>query len=329
MKKILTCLPLFFFLYQVIYSQTPEVTGKPIAELFTDFHYNLKDTTKTTGFGLSRAYVGYNFQSVNNFSGSVIMNIGSADELSAGSVSRRYAYFKYAFISWKKDKLNLSLGITGTHLTEFQQKFWGKRYIADTFLSLNGYGYVSDLGFALEYKFNDIWQADFTLMNGEGYSKLQLDNNLKTSAGINITPRKQLAIRLYGDISKPHGTWQYTLVGFAGFKNDLITIGGEASYKSNMDMTTGHNSWGISWTGAITVLKNTELFARYDYSTSVAGIGDNYHWNYLKDNDFAVLGVQYTFNQNVKLALDYQSKFPYSAEEQISNQIFLNALFKF
>lgn len=329
MKKILTVLPVLFFLFQVNHSQTLENTGKPIAEIFADFHYNLKDTTKTTGFGLNRAYFGYNFLPVNNFSGSIILNIGNPDELAAGSVSRRYAYFKYAFISWSKDKLKLSFGITGTHLNDYQQKFWGKRYIADTFQSIKGYGYISDLGFAIDYTFNDIWKADFTLMNGEGYSKLQLDNNVKTSAGLNITPVKQLAIRLYGDISRPHGIWQYTLIGFAGFKNELITVGVEASYKSNLDMIEGHNSWGLSGTGAITIFKNTELFTRYDYSTSATAPGDTIHWNYLSDGNFTVVGVQYTFNQNVKIALNYQNMYPYSQSLQISDLIYLNALFRF
>lgn len=329
MKKFLVVLPLLFSICQDNYSQSLEFTGKPVAEIFADFHYNLKDTSKTTGFGLTRAYFGYNFLPVNNFSGSVILNIGSPDDLARGSVSRRYAYFKYAFISWSKDKLNLSFGITGTHLTEYQQKFLGKRYIADTFLSLNGYGYVSDLGFALDYKFNEVWRADFTLMNGEGYSKLQLDNNLKTSAGLYITPVKQLAIRLYGDISRPHGSWQYTLIGFAGFKNELITVGAEASYKSNLDMIAKHNSWGLSGTAAISVLKNTELFARYDYSTSATVPGETIQWNYMMDGNFVIYGLEYTFSKNVKVALNYQGMYPYSQSLQISDLIYLNALFRF
>jgi len=329
MKKILPVLLVSLSLYQVIYSQTEEITGKPVAEIFTDFHYNLNDTAKTTGFGLNRAYLGYNFLLGDNFSASIIVNIGSPDDLSSGSLHRRYAYFKYAFISWSKDKLNLSFGITGTHLSDYQQKFWGKRYIADTFLSINGYGYISDLGFALDYKFNDIWKADFTLMNGEGYSELQLDNNVKTSAGLTITPVKQVAIRLYGDLTKPHGIWQNTLIAFAGFKNELITIGAEASYKSNLDMIGGHHAWGISGTGGISVSKKAEIFARYDYSASVTVPGDIIQWNYNMDGSFAVFGIQYTFSQNVKMALNYQGTYPYNPGRQITDAIYVNALFKF
>jgi hypothetical protein len=210
--------------YQVTNSQIVPTQGKPVAEIFTDFHYNINDTSKTTGFGLNRAYFGYNFIPGGNFSGSVIVTIGTPDDLPPGSTHRRYAYFREASLSWTKDKLNLTFGITGTRIFNYQQQFWGKRYIASTYQQLNGYGFIADLGVVMDYKFNDIFKGDISIMNGEGYSELQLDNSVKTSAGLTITPVRQLAFRLYGDIDKPLGTWQYTLVGFAGFKNELITF---------------------------------------------------------------------------------------------------------
>ena len=329
MKKTLPVLLVAFFFCQVTLAQTAVNTGKPIVEIFTDFHYDINDTAKTTGFGLNRAYMGYTYLPGDNFSATIIVNIGSPEELSAGSQPRRYAYFREVSIAWSKDNLNIYFGITGTRLFDFQQKFWGKRYIANTYQSINGYGYVADLGFAMDYKINDILKVDFTLMNGEGYSELQLDNSVKTSIGLTIFPIKELAIRLYGDITKPHGIWQNTLIGFVGFKNDLLTIGGEVSYKSNLDIVGGHDVWGISGTGGISVTKKTEIFARYDYSSSVIVPGDILQWNYTMDGSFAVIGVQYTFSHNVKVALNYQGTFPYNPGSHITDAIFMNALFRF
>jgi hypothetical protein len=329
MKKILLLLITALSISQVSYSQTTENSGKPIAEIFTDFHYNLNDTTKTTGFGLNRAYFGYNFLPPGDFSGTIIVTVGNPEELSSGAVHRRYAFFREASITYSKDKLNMSLGITGTHLYDFQQKFWGKRYIANTYQSINGYGFVADLGLGIFYKFNEIWKGDFAIMNGEGYSELQLDNSVKTSAGVTITPVKQLAFRLYGDINRPMGIWQYTLIGFAGFKNDLITIGGEVSYKSNLDLTEGDNAWGISGTGSVGISAKTEIFVRYDYSLSSIPQGETIQWNYLLDGKFAIAGVQYTLSQNVKIALDYQNRSPYNINQQNTRSVYVNALFKF
>jgi hypothetical protein len=125
------------------------------------------------------------------------------------------------------------------------------------------------------------------------------------------------------------GIWQTTFVGFAGFKNDVITIGGEVNYKSNLDLTEGHNAWGISGTGAIGITKKIEFFTRYDYSTSVTVPGDATQWNYEKDGSFLITGFQYTFNKIVKVALDYQATFPVDNTRSFSDLIFLNALFKF
>lgn len=123
MKKILPLLLLTILFEQAASSQTTEISGKPIAEIYTDFHLNLNDTAKTTGFGLNRAYLGYNFLPAGNFSGSIIVNIGSPDDLPEGAIHRRYAYFREASLSWTNEKINVSFGITGTRIQNYQQKF--------------------------------------------------------------------------------------------------------------------------------------------------------------------------------------------------------------
>ena len=125
------------------------------------------------------------------------------------------------------------------------------------------------------------------------------------------------------------GIWQYTLIGFAGFKNDLITIGGEVSYKSNLDLTEGDNAWGISETGSVGISEKTEIFVRYDYSLTSIPQGETIQWNYLLDGKFAIAGVQYTLSQNVKIALDYQNRSPYNINQQNTRSVYVNALFKF
>jgi hypothetical protein len=329
MKRIY---PLLFFpiiVSQTIYSQTVVSQGKPIAEIFTDFHYNIKDSTKTTGFGLNRAYIGYNYLPSGNFSGTLIVTIGNPDDLPSGSVHHRYAYFREASVTYTYDKLRITGGITGTRIFDFQQKFWGKRYLANTFETLNGYGDVADLGVALDYKFNEIWSGDFTVMNGEGYSDIQRDNGVRTSAGLTFTPVKQIAVRIYGDAENLQNSWRYTLIGFFGFKNSLVTIGIEASYRSDLDKITGHDAWGLSGTGGVNIFKKTELFARCDYSTSVTLPGESIPWNFLKDGRFAIYGLQYTFTENVKLALNYQGIYPYNNGKQVTKAVYINALFKF
>ena len=329
MKKLLSVIFIMILEWHAIYNQTVNPTGQPIAEIFTDFHLNLNDTSGTTGFGLNRAYLGYKFVPDGHFSGTIIINAGKPEDLAPGSEPRRYTYIREASICYSTEKLKLNFGITGTRLFNFQQKFWEKRYVANTYQSINGYGFVADLGIALDYQINDIVKVDMTVMNGEGYSNIQLDNSIRTAAGFTITPASFLAFRIYGDITRVNSIWQPMFVGFAGFKNNKLTVGAEVTYKSNLDLISGHHACGLSGTGSISISEKTEVFARYDHSSSVIAPEEIRRWNYLNDGNFLVIGIQHTLNEYVKIALDYQGTTPYDSDSQKSKAIFVNALFKF
>ena len=328
-NKTILAILLILLASSTIKSQNSVNSGSHLAEIFTDFHYNLRSDSNTTGFNVNRAYFGYNYIVDKNFSANITLNIGSPDDLAPGSADRRYVCFREASLTYANETLNLTFGMTTARLFSFQQKFWGKRYIARTYQSINGYGFVADLGLVADYKFNDVVEADLSIMNGEGYTKLQLDNAVKTGLGITITPVKEVAIRVFSDVIQTQGLWQATLVGFAGFKNERVTFGAEASYKSNLDLIKNHHAWGISGTAAISLTKKLEFFSRYDYSTSIIAPGDVMPWNIVKDGQFLINGFQYTFNNIVKIAIDNQARFPSDKEKTISDLIFINALFKF
>lgn len=320
--------PLFLFVMECS-AQSTETSGKPIAEIFTDFHYNINDTTKHTGFDLNRAHIGYEYKPGGKVSAKIMLNIGSPDDLSVGSLPLRYAYFKEASMTWANEKLSISVGITNTRLAEFQQNFWEKRYIANSLQSLNGYGFVADKGILADYKFNKILKVDVAFMNGEGYSSLQLDDNIKSSVSFTITPSEFLAFKIYGDIQRQEELWQKVCYIFAGIKNPLLTIGGELSYKTNSDLIPGHHIWGFSATGGINIMQDTQVFGRYDYTSSVIMKDDIIKWNYLKDGSFYVFGIEQNISPYIKIALDYQERHPYSSDGMVSDLLYINALFKF
>jgi hypothetical protein len=166
-------------------------------------------------------------------------------------------------------------------------------------------------------------------LNGEGYTNIQVDNSLKTTAGVTITTPNNLFFRLYGDITKPKGVWQATFVTFAGFRNDLLSFGAEASYKSNLDLTEGHNVWGISATGSLFPNKKFEYFVRFDYSASVVLPGEQLPWDNKLDGSYLLTGIQRNISTNIKLALNYRTYLPYNSDIQRTNAIYMNALFRF
>lgn len=304
------------------------MSGKPIAEIYTDFHYIINDSSQTSGFGINRAFLGYKYQPEGKFSSTIIVNTGTPEDLAPGSKQRRYAYFREASVAYTDDKLTINFGIASTRIFDFQQKFWSKRYLGPEYQSLYGYGSVADLGIVIDYRINDLLKVDFTLMNGKGYSNIQYDNSLKSSIGLTITTPNRISFRFYGDVMKPYGITQTTLVGFVGFKNNHLSIGAEASYKSGLDFITGHDGWGMSATGAVNISEKTEIFVRYDYASSLVSEGSA-NWKSTLDGTFLLSGLQYTFSPNLRMALNYRGNYPYSSIRQNTEAIYLNLHFKF
>ncbi|HLP72098.1 MAG TPA: hypothetical protein VK155_04285 [Bacteroidales bacterium] len=326
-KTILVTLTALFCIYTVCSQNI--IRAKPITEIFADFHYFPdNDSSTTTGFAVNRAYLGCNFTTDTRFTGSVIVNVANPSELAPGAKSRRVAYFREASVTWNGDRLTLSGGMTTTKGTIFQQRFIGKRYVAENFEALDGYISVADLGFTVEYKINDRLKADMSLMNGEGYSELHLDNSIRGSVGLTIVPLKNTVIRLYGDMDRPGGIRQNMLLCFIGYKNNRVNLAAEVAGRTSLDKIPGHNAWGFSSTCSVKIFEKTELFGRFDHTASKTVPNEDLPWNYDSDRQFAVTGIQYSFTDAFRIALDYQGIFPSSPEFPYQHGIYLNAHFR-
>jgi hypothetical protein len=328
MKKNFFILIIMLLSYRIVNSQALMSQGKPVAEIFTDFHYSINDTSKTTGFGITRAHFGYNYTPEGDFSALIMINIGTPEDLADGSISRRYAFFREASIAYKKEKLTMNFGMVSTRYEDFQQGFWGKRYLGPEYQAAYGYGSVADIGVVVDYRLSDLLKFDLALLNGKGYNNVQIDNSLKTAVGLNITTRDNIYIRLYGDLMKTQGVLQNTLIGFAGIKNRIFRIGVEGSHKTNLDLIRGHDVWGLSSTGSIFLSTKTEIFARYDYAASVKDAGEDLQWDYLKDATYFIGGIQRNLNGYLQIALNYRRTNPYNPGQKTTNAIYINAHFK-
>ena len=327
MKRILSILVFSVTFCHILNAQSVISQGGPIAEIFTDFHYNLDDTSKTTGFGINRVHFGYNYTPAGNFSALIIVNIGTPEDLADGSRPKRYGFFREASVSYVKEKLKVNFGMVSTRIFDFQQGFWGKRYLGSEFQAAYPYGSVADLGVVIDYILSDIVKVDFSLLNGEGYTNIQVDNSLKTAFGLTLSTPNKVFVRLYGDIMKTEGVFQSTMIAFAGLKNNHFSIGAEASYKTNLDLIKGHNVWGISTTGSIFISEKSEIFARYDYGASVVVPGEVLQWDYQKDTTYLITGIQHIFSGNLKMALNYRRTNPYNPGNQTTNAIYVNVHF--
>ena len=279
---------------QEVKSEEPK--GKAIIQVFGNFNTGFGAEGNKRGFELERSYLGYEYKLGNGLSIKSIVDMGKSSDVSDVN---RIAYIKNAMITWKKGNMTLEGGVIPTTQFTFQQKFWGYRYVMSDFQDKYKFGSSADLGLSFAYKFADWISADAIVVNGEGYKKIQINDGLNYGAGVTITPAKGFQIRLYGGINEGADDTQkdkINLAAFAGYKGEKFSIGAEynkmenASYKQDADQS------GYSIFTTVKVAKNTELFARFDdlYSKD--------DWNISKDDQSAILGVQFKLGKYVKLA---------------------------
>ena len=180
-------------------TKVEEKKGKPIIQVFGNFNTGVDDKNNNLGFELERSYLGYEYNLGKGLSIKSVMDIGKSSDVTDNN---RLAYVKNAMITWKKGNMTLNGGLISTIQFNFQEKFWGYRYIMASFQDYYKFGSSADLGISVAYKFADWISADAIVVNGEGYKKLQKNDGLNYGAGITLTPAEGFQIRVYGAINQ-------------------------------------------------------------------------------------------------------------------------------
>ena len=173
-------------------NETPK--GKAIIQVFGNFHSGFGQDNDDRGFELDRSYLGYQYDLGKGLQIKGMMDIGQSNDVSD---YHRIAYIKNAQISWKTGKLTLNGGLISTTQFNFQEKFWGYRYIMKSFQDQYKFGSSADLGISASYKLADWISADAIIVNGEGYKKIQKNDGLMYGLGATLTPLKGLSMRVY------------------------------------------------------------------------------------------------------------------------------------
>ena len=298
----------------------------PIVTLYSNFHTQINGDN--LGFDVERAYLGFRTQVNDYYSVVVKLDIGSPDDVSAYSKIKRYAYFKNAAMIYTRSGFTFHAGLTDTYQFKVQEKFWTRRYMYKSFQDEYRFTPSADIGVGLKYDHQDWLTADISFMNGEGYSKLQLDNSFKTGIGLTLKPLKSLIFRVYYDFIDMNQIIQSTVASFAGFQMEKFTIGGEFNYRTNDGHEKDQNRWGYSFYSLYKFVKKWEVFARYDYLTSKTLAGEDYGWNYSIDGSALLAGIQFKPESFIKIAISYRDWIPYPPNLDASQFIFLNLEFK-
>ncbi|MEZ5083544.1 MAG: hypothetical protein R2750_08850 [Bacteroidales bacterium] len=320
--------------YSLTYSQDKDSTflkpkGTVYGKIFANYHTQINSESKESAFEIKRAYFGYKSQLSKYFDANIKLDIGSPEDISEFSLIRRYAYFKNAYVRYKKKKLTTSFGIIDLLQFKMQETYWAHRYIDKSFNDRYKFGSSADLGAQVIYNWADWISTDFTLMNGEGYTKLQSDNTLTAGVGISFYPIKNLVFRMYYDYSDK-SVAQSTIVTFVGYEiTEKIITGIEYNAKINEDFVEEHNRQGYSAYLSYYPVKKLQVFGRYDKVGSNIISGENSPWNLAKDGSAIIAGVEYSPIKYIKIALDYQDWYPLAENTANLQFIFLDVEISF
>ena len=298
-----------------------EPKGKAIVQVFGNFSTGFGTENGNRGFELERSYLGYEYKLGNSLSVKSVLDMGKSSDVSDNN---RLVYVKNAMISWKKGGMTLNGGLISTTQFNFQEKFWGYRYIMKDFQDLYKFGSSADLGISVTYKFTDWISADAIIVNGEGYKKIQKNDGLNYGAGVTLTPAKGFQVRLYGGINEGADKTQedkLNLAAFVGYKGDKFSIGAEYNKMYNASNKKDADQSGYSIFTSVKLAKNTELYARFDdlYSKD--------DWNIAKDEQAAIIGTQFKLGKYVKLAPNFRFTSPKAAGTDNKCYAFINFYF--
>lgn len=281
-----------------------EPKGKAIIQMFGNFNTGFGADNDVRGFELERSYLGYEYNLGNGLSIKSVIDMGKSSDVSDNN---RLAYVKNAMITWKKDNFTFNGGLISNIQFNFQDKFWGYRYIMKTFQDMYKFGNSADLGISASYKFNDFVSADAIIVNGEGYKKLQKKDGLLYGAGLTLTPIEGLSMRFYGSLNEAADDSKENTSNFAafiGYKGEGFSLGVEYNAMKNASYTDDADQNGFSVYSTVKLSGKTEVFARYD---DVCSADD---WNIAKDEQAAIIGAQFKLGKYVKLAPNFRMSMP-------------------
>lgn len=303
--------------------KTVEPKGKAIVQVFGNFHTGFGADNDDRGFELERSYLGYEYNFGKGLSVKGVMDIGKSSDVSD---YQRIAYIKNAMVSWKRGNLTLNGGLISTTQFNFQEKFWGYRYIMKSFQDEYKFGNSADLGLSVAYKFADWLSADAIIVNGEGYKKIQKVDELNYGLGVTLTPVKGFQIRVYGGLNESGEEGKKdiaNLAAFIGYKHAKFTLGAEYNQMWNASNKEDAGLNGYSLFGSVKLSDVTELYARFDdlYSKN--------DWNIAKDEQAAILGAQFKLGKYVKIAPNFRLTVPKADGAKNGYYAYVNCYFGF
>lgn len=326
MKKIVTALTIIL-LTGSVYSQEKneefKPSGKPFIKVFTNYHSSFTDGDNHNMFEIQRAYFGYTFKLSKKFSGKVNIDVGNPEDDGKFMMT---AFLKNAYFQYKFGRLTTKFGLIGLSQFNLQEKQWEGRYLYKSFQDEHKFGYSADLGLYASYKLHDMVSIDATIANGDGYKSVEADSLLKYSCGITLSPFNVIKARVYYDFMGDENA-QQTLSFYLGYSTNKLKVGTEYNHQLNYKITEDQDRTGLSFYASYKI-KKVRLFGRFDQLSSIKIGNAADPWNYAKDGQGIIAGIEFLPVKGIKITPNYQGWIPANGDPVV-NIAYLSCEIKF
>lgn len=299
--------------------------GKPLALIFTNFHISTSDGNTKPEFENTRAYLGYEYNFSKEFYGKVVFDVGDPKD---GGGHQLSAFLKNAYLEYNPGNLKVYFGMISTTQFKVSEKLWGNRYMMKSFQDEYKFNSSADLGVNIDYEFADFISIDVSVINGEGYKKIQNDSILRPGIGITIKPLKGLLARVFAD-QMGEDVKQQSLATLLAYTNEKFVLAGEYNYQKNTTMIDGQDRFGTSFYATYKPKSNWKLFARYDALNSKKLPGEPDPWQINHDGQLMLAGVEYSPVKGVKVTPNFRIWNPERNDAKNTTYFYLNAELKF
>ena len=315
----------FIFIQGISQTKEFEPFGKAFATIYANFHQGITGTAvDEAAFELVRGYIGYEYTFSRELYAKINLDVGSPNDLSPYSKLRRYAYFKNAYLQYKNKRLVVEFGLIGLKQFKLQEQIWERRYLMKTLADEYKLGSSADLGINFHYVFNNLVDADFTIMNGEGYNSIQMDDVFKYGFGSTFKYPRNFTSRVFYDFAK-NEIVETTLLLFTSYNyKKKWNIAGEIIFRKNNSWVDNNNIFGMSFYGKYNINEQYQLFARFDKIESNILEGESNPWNLQNDGTALVTGIQFNPIKNIKMALNYHDWYPWAANLEGGGFIYID-----
>lgn len=217
-----------------------------------------------------------------------------------------HPYLKPAFVTYQTSSLKLDMGIIFLSHWRHQLRSWNNRYILKSFLDYYDFGWSADLGIRGRYKFNKYFEADVSVVNGEGYKEPGLSPPFKYSTAAYFTPRDPWLFKVYYDFEHNEQKEKTTAVFINYIPKSRYTFSAEYNYKQGLALNQ-LSAHGFSGYSNIYFTNYLGVFFRYDqiwYNFDETIVAAN---TYL-DNQLVLYGLQYQLFENIRIAAAFKRR---------------------